>query len=118
MTAYNTAYNDDGWKLEHCPALATLKLISGKWKTRILWLLRSGPMGFGTLRRRLKGVSAKMLTEHLRQLEADGLVSRAVETAGGVQTSRYGFTGYGETMIPVLDALGQWGLTHENKEQS
>ncbi len=110
--------HDDEWKLQHCPALVTLKLISGKWKTRILWLLRSGPMTFGTLRRRLESVSAKMLTDHLRQLEADGLVYRKIEMTGGVQTSHYGFTGYGKTLVPVLDALGSWGLNHEDRDRT
>lgn len=106
---------DDAWKLAHCPALATLKLISGKWKTRILWVLRPGPMGFGELRRSLKGASPKMLTEHLRQLEADGLIYRTVETRGEVRLSRYGYTPYGTSLIPVLDALGGWGLEHEKR---
>lgn len=113
MTTQKNELRNNEWKLEHCPALATLKLISGKWKTRILWVLRSGSMGFGELRRNLKGASPKMLTEHLRQLEADGLIYRTVESRGEVRLSRYGYTPYGESLIPVLDALGDWGLQHE-----
>lgn len=105
----------DARKLDHCPALATLRLISGKWKTRILWVLRPGPMGFNDMRRRLAEASPKMLTEHLRQLEADGLIYRTVETRGEVRLSRYGYTPYGATLIPVLDALGEWGLEHETR---
>lgn len=103
----------DALKLEHCPALVTLRLISCKWKTRILWVLRPGPMGFGEIRRRLDGASAKVLTEQLRQLEADGLIYRTVRTRGEVRLSRYGYTPYGTTLIPVLDAVGDWGLVHE-----
>ena len=105
----------DALKLEHCPALATLRLISGKWKTRILWVLRPGPMGFGEMRRRLKGASSKVLTEQLRQLEADGLIYRNVETRGEMRLSRYRYTPYGATLIPVLDAIGEWGLRHEGR---
>ena len=105
----------DALKIEHCPALATLRLISGKWKTRILWVLRPGPMGFGEMRRRLGGASPKVLTEQLRQLEADGLIYRTVETEGEVRLSRYGYTPYGATLIPVLDAIGEWGLRHEGR---
>lgn len=105
----------DAHKLEHCPALATLRLISGKWKTRILWVLRPGPMGFGEMRRQLKGAAPKVLTEQLRQLEADGLIYRTVERKGEVRLSRYGYTPYGATLIPVLDAVGEWGLRHEER---
>lgn len=72
-------------------------------------------MGFGEMRRRLKGASAKVLTEQLRQLEADGLIYRTVETRGEVRLSRYGYTPYGATLIPVLDAVGEWGLKHEGR---
>lgn len=106
------------WKLEQCPALITIKLISGKWKTRILWQLRSGPMQFGELRRALKGISAKMLTEHLRQLEDDGLIFHEISTRGGLQISNYSYTNYGETLIPVLDLVGNWGVSHESKSKA
>ena len=102
-------------KIDHCPALVTIKAISGKWKTRILWLMRSGEIQFNDLRRNLRGVSAKVLTEHLRQLEDDGIIFHAKSIDHGVIVSRYGFTEYGSTLIPVLDALGQWGLLHENR---
>jgi Predicted transcriptional regulators len=102
-------------KMLHCPALVTIRLISGKWKTRILWALRSGPVPFNTLQRQLPGISAKMLTEHLRQLEADGLVTRTGAWAGKVQTVSYAYSDYGRTLIPVLDALGDWGLAHEDR---
>ena len=105
-------------KMDDCPALVTLKTISGKWKTRILWLLRSGDIQFNELRRKLKTVSAKVLTEHLRQLERDGIVHCIKSREGGVEISHYGFTHYGSTLIPLLDALGEWGLTHGSSEQS
>ena len=105
----------DDRKLEHCPALVAIGVISGKWKTRILWQLRSGPIHFGELRRKLKGVSPKMLTEHLRQLEADGLIRRETETAGRTSMSVYRFTDYGLTLVPALDRLGEWGAAHERR---
>lgn len=100
-------------KLLHCPALVTIRLISGKWKTRILWLLRSGPMQFGALRRELPGVSGKVLTDHLRALEVGGLISREAAKDGKIALAFYDFTPYGRTLIPALDALGDWGLVHE-----
>lgn len=106
---------DNDVKLVHCPALVTIRVISGKWKTRILWLLRSESMMFGQLKRNLKGISAKMLTEHLRQLEKDGVIANITEDKGNQTSSRYEFTSYGRTLIPVLDSIGNWGLIHEDK---
>lgn len=102
-------------KLVHCPALVTIQVISGKWKTRILWLLRSESMKFGELKRSLKGISAKMLTEHLRQLENDEVIANITDDQGYQKTSIYEFTPYGRTLIPVLDSIGNWGLIHEER---
>ncbi len=102
-------------KLMDCPALTAIRLISGKWKTRILWLLRTEPLHFGELKRNLAGVSAKMLTEHLRQLEKDGLIYRKESMQNNLLITSYGYTAYGETLIPVLDVLGSWGLKHTSR---
>jgi len=110
-----TASNDVENKLIHCPALTAIKSISGKWKTRILWLLRSGEVQFNDLRRQLDGVSAKVLTEQLRQLELDGIITHHLLEQRGVRVSRYAFSEYGATLIPVLDSLGEWGLIHERR---
>ncbi len=60
-------------------------MISGKWKTRILWLLRERPVHFGELRKTLRGVSAKVPDEQLQQLEVDGLITRREAFQGGVR---------------------------------
>lgn len=99
-------------KMLDCPALVTIQLVSGKWKTRILWHLRQGGAGFGELRRALPGISAKVLTEHLDALVEDGLLVRSQHVENNVVRSAYNYTDYGLTLIPVLDALGDWGLTH------
>lgn len=102
-------------KLLDCPALLTIRVISGKWKTRILWLLREREHHFGELRRALPGVSAKVLTDHLRALEADGIVTSRTDQRGGVTYSVFAYTDYGRSLIPALDALGQWGLDHAKR---
>lgn len=107
--------SDDESKLADCPALVTIRVVSGKWKTRILWLLRSDTMQFGELRRQLNGISAKMLTEHLRQLEKDDIIFHRKESLGEIKVSHYGYTNYGSTLIPVLDKIGSWGLAHEQR---
>ena len=106
---------EDEIKLAHCPALVTLKVISGKWKTRILWLLRDGSMQFGQLKNSLKGISAKMLTEHLRQLETAGIIDNIRDESNQITTSSYAYTEYGRSLVPVLDCIGEWGLIHETK---
>lgn len=110
-----TVQSQDG-KLFDCPALIAIKVISGKWKTRILWLLRARPVHFGDLRKTLPGISAKVLDEQLGQLEADGLIAREVRMQGGVRYVYYDYTEYGRGLIPVLDGLGDWGLNHRREQ--
>lgn len=105
-------------KLVHCPALVTLQVISGKWKTRILWLLREESLQFGQLKNSLKGISAKMLTEHLRQLEIDGIIVNIREGARHLKSSSYAYTDYGKSLVPVLDSIGAWGANHETRTSS
>ena len=109
-----TGLREDG-KLLDCPVLAAIKVISGKWKTRILWLLRERPCHFGELRKTLPGVSAKVLEEQLRQLERDGLISRREEMQGGLKFVFYSYSDYGRSLIPVLNDLGQWGSEHQQR---
>lgn len=106
------ATRDPDPKLLHCPALVAIKAISGKWKTRILWLLRERPHHFGEMRAVLPGVSAKVLAEQLHQLCDAGLVQVQTDKRGQVTLMRYGFSPYGRTLIPLLDQLGDWGLAH------
>ncbi|RYE46283.1 MAG: transcriptional regulator, partial [Hyphomicrobiales bacterium] len=90
-------------KLLHCPALVAIKAISGKWKTRVLWLLRERPHHFGEIKDLLPGVSAKVLSEQLKQLADEGLVGAREDRRGAVVFMRYDYTDYGRTLIPVLD---------------
>ncbi len=103
-------------KLVHCPALVTIKAISGKWKTRILWLLRERPHHFGELKLLMAGVSAKVLSEQLKQLANESLVVSQETKRGGIVYIIYDYSPYGRTLIPVLDSLGIWGITHEDRQ--
>ena len=98
-------------KQRDCPVTATIAVIGGKWKPRVLWQLRTGPTRFGDLHR-LVGASEKMLSQTLRALETVGVISRKVVPVGNVVTTEYSFTDYGRTLVPVLDAMGHWGLRH------
>ena len=95
-----------------CPVNATLEVISGKWKPSILCELRVGPRSFGELKREIPAISEKVLAADLRALEADGIVSRREFHEGAVLATEYAFTDFGRTLIPALNALAEWGLTH------
>ena len=73
--------------------------------------LAGGPHGFGELRRSMPGVAAKVLREQLRQMQADGLVSRVPLTPARLGV-RYSVTPYGRTLGPVFDELWRWGRRH------
>ena len=104
------AYTKNG-KTFHCPIEAALDVIGGKWKPLILWHLCGGIKRFSELQRELPGVNAKMLTRQLRELEGDGLVMRTVypEVPPRVE---YAITGFGRTLVPVMEALCAWGLEY------
>ena len=72
-----------------------------------------GPRRFSDLRRDIPGISEKVLSQHLRGLEADGIVARREFHEGAVLATEYGFTEYGRTLIPALNALAQWGMKHQ-----
>jgi len=94
-----------------CPLYTAIAVIDGRWKPMILQRLGSRPLGFGELQRAMPRVTAKVLREQLRQMQADGLVSRQqlVPARLGV---RYRVTAYGRTLHPVFTTLLQWGVRH------
>ena len=94
--------------LPACPVETTLTLISDKWKVLILRDLMPGTKRFGELMRSLRGVSQKVLTAQLRQMEDSGLLTRTVypEVPPRVE---YSLTELGRSLKPVLDAMQQWG---------
>jgi DNA-binding HxlR family transcriptional regulator len=92
-----------------CPAEATIDVLGGRWKAPIVWhLLRSGTLRFGELRRTMPGVTQKMLTQHLRELESDGVVSRKVYAEVPPKVE-YSLTQRGKTLKPVIEAMCKWG---------
>jgi DNA-binding HxlR family transcriptional regulator len=91
-----------------CSVEATLGLIDGKWKGTVLFHLLDGTLRFNELRRRLPGITQRMLTNQLRELEADGLISREV-FAQVPPKVEYTLSPLGRTLEPVLAALKAWG---------
>lgn len=94
-----------------CPSRQVLDAISDKWVTLVLSALDEGPMRYSDLARRIAGVSQKMLTQTLRALERDGLVSRTV-TAGVPVRVDYQLTPLGESLIPTVNAVKSWAEKH------
>jgi DNA-binding HxlR family transcriptional regulator len=94
---------------QRCPADQALELISGKWKPMLLWRLSGGPMRHGELRRALPGVSQRMLTLHLRELERDGLLTRVARARAPLHVA-YALSPAAVQMLPLLDAFGIWWL--------
>jgi DNA-binding HxlR family transcriptional regulator len=94
-----------------CPAESTLKILGGRWKLMILHELCSGVSRFGELKRGLKGISEKVLAQHLRELEKDGIIQRKVYAEVPPKVE-YSLTASGKTLKPILDAMHEWGLKH------
>ncbi|MDP2216121.1 MAG: helix-turn-helix domain-containing protein [Methanolobus sp.] len=92
----------------NCPVEATLDVIGGKWKPLILWQLKVKTLRYNNLQQLLPGISPKMLTRQLREMEEDGLVGRKMypEIPPRVE---YSLTEFGMTVIPVLEELCRWG---------
>ena len=91
-----------------CPVALTLSLIGGKWKALILWNLLEGTMRYSALRKAVPDATPKMLTQQLRELEADGLVSRTVWPVVPPRVD-YALTPTGESIKPILTAMYRWG---------
>jgi DNA-binding HxlR family transcriptional regulator len=94
----------------------TLRVIGGKWKLLILWHVKDKPIRFGELMRQMSGITQKMLTQQLRELEADGLVKRNVYAEIPPHVD-YVITDYGKTLEPVLESLCTWGEKHTKKNK-
>lgn len=99
----------------NCPLEYTQKLIGGKWKPIILWYLYTkGIMRYGELKRSLASISHKMLSQQLKELEADKLVYRE-EYHQVPPKVEYSITDKGMTLLPLLEFMHKWGL--ENFEE-
>lgn len=92
----------------HCPIEKTLELIGGKYKPLILWHIKDETMRFSQLQRAIPQATAKMLTQHLRELESDGLIVRKVYPVVPPKTE-YSLSEKGKSVIPVLDIMCEWG---------
>ena len=104
-------------ELPACPVATTVQMVGSKWKLLILRNLLTRPWRFNELRKNLEGISQKVLTDSLRSMEADGIVTRTVypEVPPRVE---YALSELGESMRPVMDAMEKWGINYKNQLQT
>ena len=95
-------------KTDRCPVEATLELIGGKYKALILWHLSEGTLRFSELKKVITGATPKMLTQQLRELEANKLIHREVFPIIPPKVE-YSLTELGQSLLPVLAAMRDWG---------
>ncbi len=91
-----------------CTVAVTLEIIGGKWKSLILWHLSFKTLRFSQLQRRLGTITQKMLTQQLRELEGDGMINRKVYAEVPPRVE-YSLTELGESVVPILKLMCQWG---------
>ena len=94
-----------------CPLTAAIAAVGGKWKLILIYWLAEGDLHFAGLRRRMAPISHKVLTEQLRELEADEIVKRAPRGAVPAPVM-YRLTAYGRTLLPLVESVRTWGRGH------
>lgn len=99
--------NEQVLKIE-CPFIFALSLMGKRWKPVLLWRMTEGCCRFGEFKRAIPQISEKMLTQHLRELEADGLITRTVYPEMPPRVE-YALTKLGASLQPILRELNQWG---------
>ena len=98
-------------KTYNCPVEAAVDVFGGKWKALILWWLQQRTWRFAELRRQLPGITEKMLTHQLRELEADGIVARRIYPTVPPKVE-YSLTEYGQSLKRALREICDWGRNH------
>lgn len=101
-------------ELPACPVATTVQMIGSKWKLLIMRNLLARPWRFNELKRDLEGISQKVLTDSLRSMEADGIITRTVypEVPPRVE---YALSKLGESMRPIIDAMEIWGTEYKKR---
>lgn len=97
---------------DECPTRLVLARLADKWALLILDRLRDGPMRFSALKRDIKRITQKVLTQTLRKLERDGLISRTVYAASVPVTVEYALTPLGDTLTDTIGAFAHWAERH------
>ena len=99
-------------ELPPCPVATTLMLIGNKWKIFIIQQLMDRPFRFSELRRAIPGISEKVLTDNLRAMEKDGIITRTVFPEVPPRTE-YALSERGNTMRPIIESMATWGTGYQ-----
>ena len=99
-------------ELPPCPVATSLMLIGNKWKIFIIQQLMDRPFRFSELRRAIPGISEKVLTDNLRAMEKDGLITRTVFPEVPPRTE-YALSELGNTMRPIIESMATWGTGYQ-----
>lgn len=103
-------------ELPACPVEITMGLINDKWKVIIVRDLLTGTKRFGELKKSVTGITQKVLTSNLRQMEADGLIKRKVYAEVPPRVE-YSLTETGLSLKPILDSMVAWGNEYREKQK-
>ena len=95
---------------EHCGVTYAMTLLTGRWKINILWMLKIGVNRYGSMKKEIAGISEKMLTQRLKELEEDGLIIRK-DFKTIPPRVEYSLSEAGEKLSPILGQLSDWGDT-------
>jgi DNA-binding HxlR family transcriptional regulator len=95
----------------YCPVDLTLSVIGGRWKGLVFWNLREGPKRYGELKKILIGINDKMLTQVLRELEKNGVITRKA-FEGTIPKVEYTLSKEGKKLLPVMQQMSDWGSKH------
>ena len=98
-----------------CPVATTVALIGSKWKLLIIRNLLARPWRFNELKKDLEGISQKVLTDSLRSMEADGIITRTVYPEVPLRVE-YSLTELGKSLKPILDSMQAWGEAYKAKQ--
>ena len=104
-------------ELPACPVATTVQMVGSKWKLLILRNLLARPWRFNELRKNLEGISQKVLTDSLRSMEGDGIITRTVYPEAPPRVE-YSLSELGESMRPIIKAMEQWGIDYKAQNGS
>lgn len=100
-----------------CPVTATMQVLGGKWKAILInAIYHTSPARFGELKRSIKGITQSMLTQQLRELEEDGVISRKIYAEIPPRVE-YTLTEFGLTLSPIMQSMAKWGEEYRLKNQ-
>jgi DNA-binding HxlR family transcriptional regulator len=107
----STIQENKAYAIQQCPVSYVMEMIGGYWKPIIIYHLSSGDKRYSELKKAIPAVTEKMLIQHLKQLEADGLVVRESKPVVPPFVT-YRLSSAGKGMMPMIDAMAVWGLDH------